>query len=117
MTILWRLLALVTVYLAAGCDGAKPGGSGGSGELTGKLTNAQGQPVRNVSLYLQPTGEGPKVSFNVGQDGTFRGSVAPGEYTYYIAPLSGQSPGVPDKYLRPSPDRRITIGAGDSAWT
>jgi hypothetical protein len=54
--------------------------------VSGKLTKS-GQPLGNVTLMLQPLEKGHPVPLKVGADGSYKGSVVPGKYAYFLMPL------------------------------
>jgi hypothetical protein len=114
VTTIRRLIAIAVVTLAAGCGGVTPASFADPIDVTGKVTLANGAPVKSAVLHLQPTGDGRIAQFPLGADGTFRGQVTPGEYTYYLAPVKGDSLPVPDKYRQGSLDRRLTVRSGST---
>lgn len=54
--------------------------------VSGKLSKS-GQPLANVILMLQPLEKGHPVPLKVGADGSFKGSIVPGKYAYFLMPL------------------------------
>ncbi len=52
--------------------------------FSGKLTNADGSPVGNVLLTLQPLENGHPVLLEVDASGKFQGVGVPGEYVYFL---------------------------------
>ena len=53
--------------------------------VSGKLSKS-GQPLGNVILMLQPLEKGHPVPLKVGADGSFKGSIIPGKYAYFLMP-------------------------------
>jgi hypothetical protein len=43
-----------------------------------------GQPLAGVVMVFQPLGDGHVREFPVGKDGSFKGELISGEYTYYV---------------------------------
>jgi hypothetical protein len=91
----------------------------------GKVTLANGAPVKDVQLVLQPTGGGGMpTGAKVGPDGSFSTEVVPGKYAYYfIAIPDAKSAGekqkseaalkaIPAKYHEAHMDRQISV-SGD----
>jgi hypothetical protein len=109
-----RLLAVAALAVAAGCGEITPERLEDPIQVSGKVTLASGHPARNAVLYLQPVGPGQQAHFVLGADGSFKGSVTPGEYTYYVAPQRDTGP-VPERFRSGSMDRTVTIKSGDSS--
>lgn len=85
MTSLRSFLVLGLICLFSGCAPKvellnEPVG------VSGKLTKS-GQPLGNVTLMLQPLEKGHPVPLKVGADGSYKGSVVPGKYAYFLMPL------------------------------
>jgi hypothetical protein len=109
---------LLLAALLLGCVGC----SGGSTikqariSVTGKVAR-HGQPVGNVMVSFHPLDEGYVASFPVNPDGTFRGELIAGTYSYYVgkstAPTSEAVLRTVDpKFLEPNLDRRIAVVSG-----
>jgi hypothetical protein len=111
-----RFLVLALMILFVGCgptirEMATPTST------KGKVT-FKGQPLGDVSLYVQPLGEGHPKPIPLAADGTFQSDLTPGKYVYSIV----QSPSktseqalkkVDPKYLETSMDRTILVTAGE----
>jgi hypothetical protein len=109
-------LSLVFVALIIGCSG-QPGQIGPSSMFTGKLTAADGAPLGNVLLTLQPLEIGHPVLLEVDAGGGFQGEGIPGEYAYFVGKPSGAKAvrnvslsRLPSDFLEPSMNRTIRIG-------
>ena len=103
------LLAMV------GCSGTPPMVADAQ-PVSGTLMFADGKPVPNVMVQLQPLGEGHLVMMEVDEAGNFTGQVIPGEYAYFITqsaklknPKSGGLSKVPPAYQEASMERKITV--------
>jgi hypothetical protein len=119
-------LGLVLVggaILAGGCS------SGGTAtlptpqQITGTLKRADGSPVGNVTLMLQPTSTGHMTAFEVDASGAFSGEAIGGPYAWFVA-KSAKAEGadaalakVPEDFQRGSLDRKVTIGSSPVALT
>ncbi len=77
---LFMLLLLVAGL--AGC-GSKTHLRGVPVSVSGKASHS-GQPVAGVVVVFQPLGDGHVREFPVGKDGSFKGELISGEYTYYV---------------------------------
>ena len=84
-------------------------------EVTGKLTKG-GQPFGDVILMLQPLQTGHPVPLTVKPDGSFKGSIVPGKYAYYITPVESSSAidSVDASFKEASMSRTVTIEPGQS---
>ncbi|MFM7076466.1 MAG: carboxypeptidase-like regulatory domain-containing protein [Planctomycetaceae bacterium] len=115
--ILGLALAVSTVA-AAGCS------SGGTATLptpqqvTGTLKRADGSPVGNVTVMLQPTSTGHMTALEVDASGAFSGEVIGGPYAWFVA-KSAKAEGadaalakVPEDFQRGSLERKVTVGSG-----
>lgn len=109
-----KLFPLLVFVFAIGCSGTAPKAADMT-EITGTVTMG-GQPVSDVVLNLQPTGEGTIAAIPV-QQGKIKAMVTPGKYTYYItetpkgkAVMAKLNP----KYLAGAMDRQIDIAAGST---
>ena len=86
--------------------------------ITGTLTSADGQPVGNVLLMLQPTVTGFMVGCEVDKEGRFTGEAVPGSYAWFINRSAKATDAdaalakVKEDLQRGSLDRRVTIGSG-----
>lgn len=85
MTSLRSFLVLGLICLFSGCA-PKVELLGEPVSVSGKLTKS-GQPLGNVTLMLQPLEKGHPVPLKVGADGSYKGSVVPGKYAYFLMPL------------------------------
>ena len=85
MTSLRSFLVLGLICLFSGCA-PKVEMLNEPVSVSGKLTKS-GQPLGNVTLMLQPLEKGHPVPLKVGADGSYKGSVVPGKYAYFLMPL------------------------------
>ncbi|MFN5104746.1 MAG: hypothetical protein ACK5GJ_18295 [Planctomycetota bacterium] len=86
--------------------------------VSGKLTKS-GQPLGNVTLMLQPLEKGHPVPLKVGADGSYKGSVVPGKYAYFLMPLDEANAavlnGVDASLKEANMQRTITVAPGQSS--
>jgi hypothetical protein len=106
----------VAVLLLSGCS-TNPGLISEAGQLSGKLTTADGKQVSNVGLTLQPLESGHPVTFDVKDDGSFSGDVVPGKYAYFVGKSSLKNSDqaikkVDKKFLEPDMSRTVTVAPG-----
>jgi len=89
--------------------------------VQGTVSRADGSPVGNVLLMLQPTSIGHMTSFEVAADGSFSGEAITGPYAWFIAKSARADnaekalAGVSEEYQRGSLDRRVTVGSAPLA--
>lgn len=78
-----RLFVLLLLIAGlVGC-GSKARLRGTPVSVSGKVSKS-GQPLAGVVMVFQPLGDGHVREFPVGKDGSFRGELISGEYTYYV---------------------------------
>lgn len=86
--------------------------------ISGTLTAADGQPVGNVLLMLQPTSAGFMVGCEVDKEGKFTGEAVPGSYAWFINKSAKATDGdaalakVAEDFQRGTLERRVTVGSG-----
>lgn len=90
----------------------------GPTEVTGKVTKG-GQPFGNVVLMMQPLETGHPAPLEVKADGTFKGTLVPGKYAYYLAPSNdpaqaGVLNGVDSGLKEANMQRTVTVAEGQS---
>ena len=107
-----KKVALLALVLVVGCK-MTPGKNSDPVEISGKVTLPGGRVVNDVTLNLQPTGDGAQATLPV-KDGNFKGTVTPGKYTYFLS--EGKNPAafeaIPGKYKAGSMDRQVEIASG-----
>jgi hypothetical protein len=115
------LLLSVTLLGFFGCGYADTT-AGKEVEVSGKITGPDGQPVAGLRIAFQPTaGAAVNNAFLLGTDGTFRGKLITGKYSFFLAPLSEEDAKsnailgkLPASWKAPSLDRQIPVtGAGE----
>lgn len=76
---------------------------------------ADGKPVDNVSLTLQPMVDGGQAVADV-KKGEFKATVIPGKYTYYIdrGKTDADLAKIPEKYRLGAMDRTLEINQAGS---
>ena len=115
MSVLAVLLVL-SVLIGIGCS------SGGTKlpdamPVEGKVARADGTPVGDVLLMLQPTASGHMTSFEVAADGTFSGEAIAGPYAWFLVKSAKANDAdkalakVAVEYQQGSLDRRVTVGS------
>jgi hypothetical protein len=77
----FAILLLMLMVLPACGPTVKP--MGDMITAKGKLSKG-GAPVGNVTLTLQPLGNGHLAPLAVGTDGAFQGSLVPGKYAWFV---------------------------------
>lgn len=85
--------------------------------VSGKLTKS-GRPLGNVTLMLQPLEKGHPAPLKVSVDGSFKGSVVPGKYAYFLMPLDEANAavlnGIDASLKEANMQRTITVQPGQS---
>jgi hypothetical protein len=110
---LWLLLLLTGVLGCSASSGKLPAAA----PVQGTVKRADGSPVGDVLLMLQPTAVGHMTSFEVAADGTFSGEAIAGPYAWFIAKSARANQaekalaGISEEYQRGTLDRRVTVGA------
>ncbi len=85
-------------------------------DVSGKLTK-DGKPMGNVTLMLQPLETGHMVPLSVGADGSFKGTIVPGKYAFYLAAKedgSSNLSGIDNSLMQASMDRTVTVQQGQA---
>lgn len=115
----WSTFA-VTILLLASLPGCSSSGSKTlptATPVSGTLTRADGTPLGNVTLLLQPLSTGHMTSFDVGADGRFSGEAVAGPYAWFVtkSPKSNdadaQLANVPEDFRQGKLERKVTVGA------
>lgn len=116
------LLATAVSMGLVGC-GINPGRVADSVAVRGQVTFADGKPVRDVLLTLQPTDTGHMAGLKLGSDGNFRGELVPGTYAYFISAQEGKTAAerqrfkaalkaIPEAFRAAHLERTVEVGAG-----
>jgi hypothetical protein len=110
------LVTAAAAIAIVGC-GMTPAKVGEPVAVSGKVALANGQPVRDVLLVLNPVEKGRPDSFKLAPDGSFRGNVVPGKYAFYFAPPDGRpAPAalrvIPEKFRSHQVEKLVTISGG-----
>lgn len=111
-----RLLVFALLFVGLGC-GMNPGRVADPVSVSGKVTFADGKPVRDVILTLQPMDAGNMAGLKIGTDGAFRGDVVPGKYAYYLTAQDGRRgalAAIPEPFRSAHLDRTVEVKAGAS---
>ncbi|WP_437203802.1 hypothetical protein [Planctomicrobium sp. SH664] len=104
---------LLFMLLAMGCSaGVSVPQNAPPVDVSGTAT-AGGKPLSEISIALQPTGQGMPSGFKV-VNGAFQGKVIPGKYAWFVAPLSSSKGNdvyktIPAVFRESSLDRQIEI--------
>jgi len=111
------ILLLMVCLFAVGC-GYRAEMLKGPMDITGKVTKG-GQPFGNVVLMLQPLEAGHPAPLEVKADGSFKGSLVPGKYAYYLAPSNDPAQaaafqGVDAAMKEANMERTVTVKDGQS---
>lgn len=107
------LLAFIVVLGCSASSGKLPE----SKPVEGTVKRADGTPVGDVLLMLQPTVTGHMTAFEVAADGTFSGEAIAGPYAWFIAKSARADDAekalakVSEEYQRGTLDRRVTVGS------
>ncbi len=113
--------ALAISLGVVGCGG--PGQVAEPVHIEGQVTLADGRPVKDVMLTLQPTHAGRMAGLKLGPDGSFRGEVVPGRYAYCVSEQEGKTPAerqrygaafkaIPEKYRSANMEHVVQISSG-----
>jgi hypothetical protein len=96
-------------------------------EVQGQVSSADGKPVTNVILRIQPVeGNGFPVNLKLDQNGGFKDKIVPGTYVYFFQPIeSGPAvakskaamKGIPDNLKQPKADNKVEIKTGSVTIT
>ncbi|RPH83838.1 MAG: hypothetical protein EHM77_01190 [Planctomycetaceae bacterium] len=112
----WLAISLVAIAACIGCSDS-PQPLGASSAFSGKLTTADGAPVGNVLLNLQPLESGHPVLLEVDEQGNFKGEGVPGEYAYFVAKSASKGASaeaalkkVPAEFLEANMTRKVKLG-------
>ncbi len=113
-----RLFLLLTlVFLCVGCQYKVPL-MDTPVDVSGKLTKG-GQPLGTVTLMLQPLESGHMTPLKVSADGSFKGTVVPGKYAYFLAPIENSDTsvfnGVDASLKEANMTRTVTVQPGQSS--
>jgi hypothetical protein len=111
-------LALGGAALAAGgCSSGTTATLPTPQQVTGTLKRADGSPLGNVTVMLQPTSTGHMTAFEVDASGSFSGEAVSGPYAWFVA-KSSKAEGadaalakVPEEFQRGSLDRKVKVGS------
>ena len=103
-------LSLMLIGAISGCGGVSVTPTAARVAVTGTVTLA-GQPLTDVDLNLQPTGDGLPAVVKV-KDGKFEAELVPGKYTYFLSQASGPAGAksiakVPPNCLLGAADREV----------
>jgi len=113
---LWRLVIVLFVGVSLiGCQYKVPL-MNTPVDVSGKLTKG-GQALGNVTLMLQPLETGHPVPLAVGNDGSFKGTIIPGKYAYFlVAKEDGSSNlnGVDKSLMEANMTRTVKIEPGQT---
>jgi len=120
--VLGLALALSTVA-AGGCSSGGTATLPAPQQVTGTLKRADGSPVGNVTLMLQPTAAGHMTAFEVDASGAFSGEAIGGPYAWFVA-KSAKADGadaalakIPEDFQRGTLERKVTVGSAPLALT
>lgn len=116
-------IASAGVVLAsfAGCSSSSSKVLPAATPVSGTLTRADGKPLGNVTLMLQPLSTGHMTSFDVGADGTFRGEAVAGPYAWFVTKSSNAADAdaalenVPEDFRQGKLERKVNVGASPLA--
>lgn len=112
----WIAISIVAIATCVGCaDNVELLTTNST--FTGKLTAADGAPVGNVLLSLQPLETGHPVLLEVDEQGSFKGEGVPGEYAYFVAKSAKKGAAaeaalkkVPAEFLEANMTRKVKLG-------
>lgn len=111
-------LLLLVALAVAGCSssgGGKP--LPAAKPVSGSLKRADGSPVGNVLLMLQPTTTGHMTSFEVDANGAFSGEAIAGPYAWFVAKSAKAGDAdkalakVPEEFQQGKIERKVTVGS------
>ena len=109
------LLLGLLVSCVLGCGPSQATPLGQSVSVSGTVT-ANGKPVGNVTLNLQPMDAGYTQIIPVKADGTFTVETQPGKYAYFFTPKEGTKtvPAPATNFVQGSMDRTVQVASGQS---
>ncbi len=113
---IWMSIAACVVGLSlAGC-GASVHSAGEVEKIHGKVVTADGKPIPNVLLVLQPTESGYVTELEVDKEGEFTGEAISGKYVFYLNPSKvSKKPlpkTIPASFSEPKMENRIDVKHG-----
>jgi hypothetical protein len=91
--------------------------------VSGTLARADGSPVGDVLLMLQPTSTGFMTSFEVDAEGKFSGEAIAGPYAWFVAKSAKAADSdkalakVPEAFQQATLDRQVKVGSSPLAIT
>jgi hypothetical protein len=114
------LLAAAAALGLTGCGKMTPAPVADRVPVKGKVTLADGRPVRDVMLTLQPLDSGQLAGLKVRADGSFHGEAVPGKYTYFLTPQEGAErrkslaalKAVPERFKSAHLERTVEVRPG-----
>lgn len=112
-------IASASVVLASlpGCSSSSSKMLPSATPVSGTLTRADGTPIGNVTLMLQPLSTGHMTSFEVAADGTFSGEAVAGPYAWFVTKSSKATDTdaaidtVPEDFRQGKLERKVTVGS------
>lgn len=118
-----RLLCFLALTMLVGCSAGGATKLPEAGPVSGTLARADGSPVGDVLLMLQPTTTGHMTSFEVDAEGKFSGEAVAGPYAWFVAKSAKAADAekalakVPEAFQQGSLERRVTVGSSPLAIT
>ena len=111
-----RILMLALVTCLVGC-GPSIREMAAPSATKGKVT-LKGQPFGDVTISVQPLGDGHPKTIPVAADGTFQSDLSPGKYVFSVGQSSSKASEqalkkVDTKYYDTSMDRSVVVSAGE----
>ena len=117
------LLCLLALTMLIGCSAGGATKMPEAGPVSGTLTRADGSPVGDVLLMLQPTAIGFMTSFEVDAEGKFSGEAIAGPYAWFVAKSAKAADAdkavakVPEAFQQATLDRQVKVGSSPLAIT
>lgn len=109
-------LKLLAAAALIGLVGCAPGTKPNPIQVKGEVTFADGKPVKDVVLNLQPMDKGIQTIAKVGPDGKFNTELIPGKYNYFFTAQDGKAAAmndIPEPYRSSHKNHTVQVSGGD----
>jgi len=108
------VVGLLLLVVATGCGSMNPPANSEPVKISGQVLGADGKPIGDVTLNLQPLETGFARTIDVASTGSFSVETEPGKYAYFFSPKAKAKTAPPQvaDYLQASLDRTVTVVAG-----
>ncbi|AMV34070.1 hypothetical protein VN12_18210 [Pirellula sp. SH-Sr6A] len=108
-------LLILVIGLIVGC-GPSIQSVGTVEKVQGRVIGADGAPIGNMLVILQPTENGYVTEMEVDAKGVFEGELIPGKYVYYFIPSKKSKAAMPKTisapFTEPKMEHLVEVKAG-----